>query len=82
MASVYSQSWKRLSSQYGFFFYYTERTPKATVQVVQGVDATNEAHAGSSAAPGEQAETSVDKPESNSTPSPEQYVVLLLSYLM
>ncbi|XP_060795619.1 uncharacterized protein wu:fj29h11 isoform X3 [Neoarius graeffei] len=49
-----------------------EQTPKATVQVIQGVDATNEAHAGSSVAPGEQAETSVDKPESNSTPSPEQ----------
>ncbi|MCI4384121.1 hypothetical protein PGIGA_G00034980 [Pangasianodon gigas] len=37
--------------------------------VVQGVDASNEARAGSSVAPGEQAEASVDQSESNSTPS-------------
>ncbi|GAA6104789.1 protein NO VEIN [Tachysurus ichikawai] len=42
-----------------------EQPHKATVLVVQGVDAPNKAH-GSSVAPGEHVET---KPESNSTPS-------------
>lgn len=61
--------------------------------VVHGVDAPNEAHVGSSVAPGEQAEAGVDKLESNSTPSTageqqqptpgsEQYVALLLTCLM
>lgn len=70
------------------FSHSTEQTHKATAQVV---NAPNKTHAGSSAAPGEHAEASVDKPESNSTPSPaeeqqntlqpsEQYVVLLLFY--
>lgn len=49
--------------------------------VVNGGDVPNEAQAGSSVAPEEQAEVSVDKPENTSTPSSageqqpsEQYV--------
>ncbi|XP_058262273.1 uncharacterized protein wu:fj29h11 isoform X2 [Hemibagrus wyckioides] len=46
-----------------------EQTHNATAQVV---DAPNKTHAGSSVAPGEHAEASVDKPEGNSTPSPAE----------
>ncbi|XP_053540833.1 uncharacterized protein wu:fj29h11 isoform X2 [Ictalurus punctatus] len=53
----------------GSFPHAEEQTPKAAVLVVHGVDAPNEAHVGSSVAPGEQAEAGVDKLESNSTPS-------------
>ncbi|XP_053367661.1 uncharacterized protein wu:fj29h11 isoform X2 [Clarias gariepinus] len=49
---------------------HTEDQPaKAAVLVVNGGDVPNEAQAGSSVAPEEQAEVSVDKPENTSTPS-------------